>query len=209
MVGIKLLAVDPSLTCSGWALFNADSGGLLGVGSISTLGPEHPMPRRLSRLQQNILEMFKQARLGAGDILICEDATSMKDPQAVAKLERVRGIFETLARSLKVDVPGRIHPRTVQYELLGLRGKQVERETVKQAARSVALHLYGEPLRKINFETTEAQFRKAQDIIDALLVGSVSLTRLQEAKRLNITLEELFFATENKRAATPRAGVRL
>ena len=186
----KLLAVDPSLTCSGWALFASHTERLLAVGSITTLGPEYSLAERLQRLQDNISVVFKQLNLGSGDFLICEDATSMKDPLAVVKVEQVRGIFETLARSRKVTVPGRIHPRTIQNDLLGLRGKQLERHLVKQAACGTVMHLYGEALKGLNFEISERNLTKNQDIVDAVLIGALSLSKIQEANRAGVSLDE-------------------
>ena len=203
----KLLAVDPSLTCSGWALFDVKSGALCGVGSVTTLGPEVSMPRRLKRLQDNIEAVFTQAGLKAGDILICEDATSMKDPTSVAKLERVRGIFETLARSKDIEVPCRIHPRTVQYELLGLRGKQVGRDAVKQAARGIVVHLFKEALQKIHFDVSENHLKKTQDIVDALLVGSIALSRIDEARRASQPLDECLSSSSSARPSARLVGV--
>jgi Holliday junction resolvasome RuvABC endonuclease subunit len=190
----KLLAVDPSLTCSGWALFDTSNERLLGVGTIRTLGPEFPLATRLRRLQENAESVLDQARMGEGDILLCEEATSMKDPQAVAKLERVRSIFETLARSRGVRVPGRIHPRTVHYELLGLKGKQPSRDAVKAAARAVAMRLFTTSLQELQFDVSERAVRRAQDVVDALLVGQIGLSRIESARKTGTDLDDFFHA---------------
>lgn len=173
-----LLAIDPSLTCSGWALFNASSGGLLGVGKIKSLKPTFSLAIRYKDLQRQIAQLFESIKLGDSDLLVCEAPTTMKDPKAAFKVEQVRGIFETLARQRGTLVPGRLNPRTVQFEILGLKGKQLKRIIVKQTACSVAVHLHKDALQRIGFKDTE-NISKHQDIVDALLIGSVVLARIK------------------------------
>src|SRR5689334_2486040 len=120
-----LLSVDPSLTCSGWALFSLRSTALMGVGKIRSLPPSHALPDRLNDLQRKVQAVFDQFQLTEKDILVCEAPTTMKDPSAAIKVEQVRGMFESLARTRRVTVPGRINPRTVHHELLGLKGRQL------------------------------------------------------------------------------------
>src|SRR5690606_567012 len=132
----RLLAVDPSLTCSGWALFELATarpgqGKLVAVGKIRSLSPRVPLATRFSDLQRKIVGVYESLSLSGNDVLICESQTTMRDPRAAFKVEQVRGIFETVARSRSLHVPGRINPRSVQSEVMGLRGKQLARAVVK------------------------------------------------------------------------------
>lgn len=188
----KLIAVDPSLSCSGWALFEIENGRLLGVGTVKTLDARHALADRMAKLQKNIAKVFAKVTLHEGDVVICEDATSMKDPSAAAKLEQVRGIFETLARDAGAQVPGRIHPRTIQYELLGMRGKQHSREVVKFAAVQTVMQLFAEDLSRLHFDVSSESLERSQDIVDALLLGSLALGRIACAQNAGMSLAEYF-----------------
>lgn len=187
----KLLTVDPSLTCSGWALFKIQDGSLLGVGNLKSLNAKVPLAKRLTELQESIDSCFSTIKLATNDVLICEEATSMLDPSASAKLERVRGIFETLARARKVLVPGRIHPRTVQSELLGFKGKQLNRAIVKSSAIDIVSKLYAKQLERIGFDISYRNLSRNQDIVDALLLGMLALTRIKTARQAELGLIDL------------------
>lgn len=142
-----LVAVDPSLTASGWAVFSLARGTPCAVGVIEPPGPSLHLADRMSALQQKVDRTFRALALGEGDILVCEGpAPLVLNPQSALKVEGVRGVFETVARSLGLTVPGRVNPRTVQTELLGMRGPQLARSTVKEWARGTAERLYGEEL---------------------------------------------------------------
>ena len=180
-----LLTVDPSLTCSGWALFAINSGTLCGVGKIKSLKPQFALSERYNQLQLQIMGLLDQIKFGDQDILVCEAPTTMKDPKAAIKVEQVRGIFETLARDRGALVPGRLNPRTVHSELLGFKGKQAARKIVKEAASSVAHRLFKEQLSKIGFKNEEPISRH-QDIVDALLIGSVILSRIKRSYAASI-----------------------
>lgn len=173
-----LLTIDPSLTCSGWALFSVKNNRLLGVGKVRSLSPKFGLASRFSNLQEQIHSLYQQLDVGKNDILVCEAPTTMRDPKAALKVEQVRGIFETLARQRGSLVPGRVNPRTVHFEILGLRGKQMQRLIVKDTARRVATHLYSDALQEIGFEQVDALHRH-QDVVDALLIGSLVLGRIQ------------------------------
>lgn len=175
-----LLAVDPSLTCSGWALFAIQADKLCGVGKIKSLKPEVALSARYSQLQQQVLSLFEQIKLGSNDIVVCEAPTTMRDPKAAIKVEQVRGIFETLARDRGALVPGRLNPRTVQSEVLGFKGKQVSRKIVKSTANAIAHRLYRKELASLGLEL-EQENTKHQDIVDALLIGSVILSRIKRS----------------------------
>ncbi|MCB0319919.1 MAG: hypothetical protein KDD60_03275, partial [Bdellovibrionales bacterium] len=162
----RVLAVDPSLTCSGWAMFDVGRSELLAVGKVKAKGPEFSMSERLSELQERIRDLYRKASLGRNDVLICEAPTTMRDPRAALVVEQVRGVFETVARSLAVVVPGRINPRSVQYEVMGLRGKQMKRDEVKRVARHVASQLYGVRFAELGLPP---ELGGHQDIVDAVL----------------------------------------
>jgi len=193
-----LLAIDPSLTCSGWALFSTLNQNLLALGKIRTIGPRYPLAERLSTLQANVRELIVQAKLGGKDILICEAPTTMRDPSAAIKVEQVRSVFEVIAREYFVQVPGRINPRSVQYELLGMRGKQVKRELVKESARSLVASLYAEALKNFGLPIEVQKLKVHQDLVDAILIGRLGLSKIHSAK---VSKEPLavFFQTTNGR----------
>ena len=173
-----VLAVDPSLTCTGWAMFDLSADSLMAVGKIKSLPPtSHALPERYVDLQQQISELFVHFELGNLDIVICESETTMKDPKAAFKVERVRGIFETLARERGCAVPGRISPRTVQYEVMGLRGKQLQRSIVKDSAVQTVQALYAGVLKQFGLTSMKTH----QDIVDAILIGHLATSRLKNA----------------------------
>ena len=187
----RLLAVDPSLTCSGWACFDVKSDRLIAVGKIRSKGPEEPLAERLADLQQKIAKVLDDLQLGARDVVVCEAPTTMRDPRAAIKVEQVRCIFEVLARGRGAEVPGRINPRTVHHELLGLRGRQAVRAEVKRAATNVAQRLFAEPLGALGFDISARHLTRNQDIVDALLLGYIGLTRLRTARWAETPLDKL------------------
>ncbi len=180
----RIIAVDPSLTCSGWALFVLGEHGPIAVGTLSPPGPEVSMPQRMKKLQSGIEQLLEHLQMGEGDVLVCEGpAPLVKNPQSALKVEGVRGLFETLARRRGMQVPGRINPRTIQSELLGMKGKQLPRAEVKAWARATAMQMFGEELDQFSLP------RIPQDVIDAVLIGSYVLSRLDISNRTGIHLE--------------------
>jgi Holliday junction resolvasome RuvABC endonuclease subunit len=194
----RLIAIDPSLTCTGWAMFSLNDGVLRGVGKIKSLPPATPMAERLLRLQLRIAELMESLHLGERDILVCEGQTSMLDPKAAIKVEQVRGIFEVLARQRGVLVPGRVNPRSVQKELLNFRGAQQKRYDVKIAACRVVKSVFEEQLKAIGFDTLFKNFIKHQDITDAILVGSLAVIRVRDAKNAKVKIADLFAENRSK-----------
>ncbi len=205
MTQARLLAVDPSLSCSGWALFDVSTARLMGVGKVRSLPPTSTLAMRLSDLQRKIVALFDRFTLGQSDLLVCEAETTMKDPRAMIKQERVRGVFETVARERQLLVPGRMNPRTVQSELMGLKGAQAPRAVVKECALHTAKALFGKALTGMGFETSLQHLKRHQDIVDALLIGNLALTRVHAARVAGISLDELFEARRWRRR-TSRAG---
>ena len=187
-----LFGVDPSLTCSGWALFDVASGELLSVGKIKGGKPSVPLSARLAAFHEKIGEIYARIGLDTRDLVVCEAPTTMKDPHNAIKVEQVRGIFESLARSRGAAVPGRVNPRSVQYEVMGLVGKQVVRAEVKLAAVRTVQHLYQEPLARIGFDTEVPGISKHQDIVDAVLVGRLGVLRAQASVQSGVAIEQLF-----------------
>jgi len=188
----RLLAVDPSLTCSGWALFSIHRERIVSIGKIRSLPAQEPLASRYTDLQSKIESLFAKLELKVGDILVCEAPTTMRDPQAAFKVEQVRGIFETVARTKQVLVPGRLNPRSVQQEIMGLSGKQRPRHEVKRTATTIVKSLYSDNLLALGFEVEFNSLSKHQDIIDAILVGNLALTRIRSARLTNSPIEELF-----------------
>lgn len=197
-----LIAVDPSLTCSGWALFSLADGAPLAAGTLEAGGPEHSMSDRLEELQKNISQLFNQLRMGNHDVLVCEGpAPLVLNPSSAIKVERVRSIFESVARGRGVVVPGRINPRTVQTEILGLRGKQLQRAVVKETARVTAQQLFGAQLSVLPLYGSGKTHRQLpQDVIDALLIGAVALSRVRLAEQSQRPLTEAFTSKSESRS---------
>jgi Holliday junction resolvasome RuvABC endonuclease subunit len=187
-----LFAVDPSLTCSGWALFDIASGEVLSVGKIRGEGAHIPLSTRLLSFHRRIEDLFAQISLGSKDLVVCEAPTTMKDPHNAIKVEQVRGIFESSARGRGATVPGRINPRSVQFEVMGLAGKQARRDDVKAAAVKTAQFLYRDNLLKIGFDLESPAVSKHQDIVDAVLIGRLAVLRVQAAQQSGVSLEQLF-----------------
>ena len=193
----RLIAIDPSLTCSGWAMFEVSSQRLLSVGKLRALPTSYSMAERLSELQRQIDRLLEKIELNLNDVLLCEAPTTMIDPRAVIIVEQVRGLFEVVARSRGVRVPGRINSRSVQYEVMGLKGKQQKREEVKATAILVATNLYGERLRELNLLSDDgASLKKHQDIVDAILIGSYGLNKLKQSAQTGEPCEKFFSQNE-------------
>ena len=197
----RLLSIDPSLTCSGWALFRLSDDRLLAVGKVRSLPPAVAMHRRLSDLQQKIHGIYEAIDLDLNDVLICEAPTTMRDPRAAFKVEQVRGIFETLARTRAVSIPGRVNPRSVHYEILGLTGKQQARVEVKKTAVEVVRRLFSESLRGLGFDPSPKNLTRHQDIVDAILIGYLGLSKLKTANFAGEDLGDLWSKRTVRRAA--------
>jgi Holliday junction resolvasome RuvABC endonuclease subunit len=203
----SLLAVDPSLTCSGWARFDVSTGRLAAVGKIRTLGPNSPMSERLNLLQERVHTLVHRLGLGAADAMVCEAPTTMRDPFAAIKVEQVRGIFEAVGRARNVVVPGRVNPRSVHFEVLGLTGRQLGRGIVKEMGIRAAGVLYAEDLQRLGLSPEEDDLKKHQDIVDAILIGRVALSRLKEAALGECSPGDLF-ATKAGRGRLALRGAR-
>lgn len=191
----RLLAVDPSLTCSGWALFSISSGDLLSVGKIRSLKASFALGDRLLDIQKKVQTVLRELKISARDVVVCESQTTLRDPRAAFKVEQVRGIFEALARSAGASVPGRINPRSVQREVMGLKGRQIERASVKRIALDVAHALYGDSLGNIGI--TRRELGSHQDIVDAVLVGRLGLVRIKSAEAAGLSLNDIFAARKS------------
>ncbi|MCC6953793.1 MAG: hypothetical protein IT290_06720 [Deltaproteobacteria bacterium] len=200
-----LLAVDPSLTVSGWAHFEIASGALLSCGVVSPPPSKHPLHYRLKVLQAGVETLMETLELDRRDVLVSEGpAPLVKNPLSSLKVEQVRSIFEAVGRSRGLVVPGRINPRSVHTELLGLRGRQLGRAEVKSAARTAAMQLYGRSFEHGCDESCGGCGHIPQDVIDALLVGSLALSRLNFARGAQSKLYDVF--DEKKRATRSSAG---
>ena len=187
----RLLAIDPSLTCSGWALFDIKTKKLLSVGNVKSK-KEGGLSERLLDFQKKIVMLFEALMLNGHDVLMWEEATTMIDPRATLVVEQVRCIFEVLARNLNVCVPGRINPRTVQYEIMGLKGVQIDREHVKKIARETVNAIYADMLSQIGFFKQDILKKSNQDIIDAILIGTLGLSRILSIHNTKLNLDEVF-----------------
>ena len=104
----------------------------------------------------------------------------------------MRGIFETIARQKRILVPGRINPRSVQREVMGLKGKQLARESVKETAVMVATALYQKSLEQLSFPTDKKSMTRHQDIVDAILIGRLAVIRMNAAETAGLAPQKLF-----------------
>lgn len=186
-----LFALDPSLTSSGWALFCLKTQAPLKTGTLKSLSTQFSLEQRLSDLQNQVRALYAELNLSKKDYFICEGpAPLVLNPNSAMKVERVRGVFETLAREAKLNLLGRINPRTVQAELMGLKGKQIERKEVKKIARVLANRMFSGYL---------SENKSNQDIIDAILIGALVSSKLKIAIETKVNYQELF-ATKQKRS---------
>jgi hypothetical protein len=182
----RLIAVDPSLTCSGWAVFDVETQRPLEYSVIKPPGTEIGLTERYDWLQVQVVSAFDLLQLGKGDFLICEGpAPLVKNPESSLRVERVRSIFEAVGRMYGVKVLSRLNPRTVQTEVLGLRGKQLPRAQVKELARATALQVFPE-IESLN------EKKLSQDIVDAILVGMLAVSKIQIHLKTGADLELLF-----------------
>ena len=89
-------------------------------------------------------------------------------------------------------MPGRVNPRSVQFEVMGLAGKQVARAEVKAAAVRTVQYLYTPALQRLGLATTLEDLKKHQDIVDAVLIGRFAVLRIQGALDARQSLESVF-----------------
>lgn len=200
-----LIAIDPSLTCSGWALFSLKANKPVAAGIIEPPGADYALESRLQTLQNTVKETFEMFNLSDKDYLLCEGpAHLVLNPDSALKVERVRSIFETMARTHGLQVPGRLNPRTVQTELLGFKGPQVARVHVKEAAREVVSRLFSKELKEVTFFGCDKKKQIPQDIVDALLIGSLACSRVNSSLKQKINVQEMF-QPKQKKASQGRA----
>lgn len=198
---IKLLAIDPSLTQSGWALFSLDSQSVLSYGVLAGMPASMPLTVRLEDLQKRIKEVFLRFNIGSSDYLICEGPAPISlNPASSIKVEQVRGIFETLGREKGVFVLNRVNPRTLQHELFGISGKQLPRAEVKAIARKTCCSYYPELFR----ESPKIE----QDAVDAILIGTLAKARLLQHLKLGMSLDSLFEKQGSARRKSHGRGMR-
>lgn len=190
----RLLAVDPSLTCTGWAVFDIKSQIPTEFSIIRPPGPRISLSERYDWLQSKIEGIYERLALGEEDFLVCEGpAPLVKNPESSLRVERVRSIFEAVGRMYGVKVLSRLNPRTVQTEILGLRGKQIPRAEVKKLARSTALQVFP----GIN---NAGEKKLSQDVVDAILVGMLAVGRVQIHLKTGVDIELLFQSKSSARS---------
>ena len=84
---------------------------------------------------------------------------------------------------------------------MGLTGKQVPREQIKELAVSIAIRLFGKDFRELGLLQDATDLADHQDIVDAVLVGSLALTKLQAALIGGIGVEQLLEHQGGRRRA--------
>lgn len=194
----RLLAIDPSLRQSGWALFYLEEDRPLAWGTIVAEQLKDPLPSRLDSIHSRVESLFVDLDLSPDDYLVCEGPAPVTlNPSGTIKVEQVRSMFETIARTNRLIVPGRLNPRTVQTELLGLRGRQLPRAEVKKIAESVVYQLF--PMKeKI----------QSQDAIDAILIGVLARNKILHAHRTGAYAGSMFEGGAGKRVYRSGRGMR-
>jgi len=203
-----LLAVDASLRSTGWAVFSLKTELPISFGLLTLPTAQTPLAKRLDFLQQKISLLFGELKLSADDYLVCEGpAPLVLNPQSAIKVEHVRSMFETLARANGLIVPGRLNPRTIQSELLGMRGRQAARTTVKDWARETAQRLFAKEIKAIPIQGVSNRLKVfPQDVIDALLIGSLATSRIKNAIKMNYDPVLSFSPKNNGRANRRTSG---
>jgi Holliday junction resolvasome RuvABC endonuclease subunit len=183
-----LLAVDPSLRQSGWALFDMSAEAPVSCGIISPFDHKAALSERLLSLHKSVEALFNELSLSSGDYVVCEGPAPVSlNPSSSIKVEQVRGLFEGIARTQGILVPGRLNPRTIQTELFGLRGKQIPRKEVKQVARSILLQMFGGN-KSLSFDLNII----SEDAIDAILIGVLARIKILHALKTGCILSSLF-----------------
>lgn len=186
--GGRLLGIDPSLTQSGWALFSLESEDPLEWGVLKPEEKTAPLSERLLSLHRSVEELFNHFKINHTDYLVCEGPAPVSlNPSSSIKVEQVRGIFEGIARTRGAIVPGRLNPRTLQSELLGLRGKQAPRDEVKRIARAVLAQMFS---KRVSIGLDIATI--SQDAVDAILIGVLARSKIQYGLLSGAILSSLF-----------------
>ena len=205
----RLLAIDPSLNSSGWVMFNIAKASPLSIGIIPSKNTSSKRKTKLSNLtlaerlyfiQKEVEESLEELKLGPNDILVCEGpAPLVLNPQTALKLEHVRGIYETLARHRGACVPGRLNPKTVQTEILNLKGKQLARPIIKDLITQTAKHIFASDLERLILKNPDILIKRRsgkteipQDIYDALLIGAVAVSKLQLCQKTQTDIFSIF-----------------
>jgi hypothetical protein len=90
---------------------------------------------------------------------------------------------------------------------MGLKGKQLPRAEVKQAAVRTVEFLYSDQL--IDLGIGAEKLERHQDIVDAILIGKLALTRIQSAKNTSFPIEDLFAPRQGQKRSSwrVRSGV--
>ncbi len=87
---IRILGLDPSLSCTGWGLVGAEGSRLvhLAHGSIATR-PADPLPARLAALHRGLAELVARHR---PDEAAVEEVFVNRNAQSTLKLGQARGV---------------------------------------------------------------------------------------------------------------------
>lgn len=178
-VSSRVIAIDPSLTQSGWAIFEAGKKNVHSWGVIKSLPANKPLSMRLKDIQTKISQLFINLEINKLDYLVCEGPAPISlNPASSIKVEQVRGIFEAVGRERGVTVLGRLNPRTIQSELLGISGKQIPRKEVKKIARAVLIQIFP--------KFANSGIKLEQDAVDAILIGILAEARISHSLKAGV-----------------------
>ncbi|MCS6961758.1 MAG: crossover junction endodeoxyribonuclease RuvC [Deltaproteobacteria bacterium] len=160
----KVLAVDPSSSSLGWAIIDTREIPLdAGVFYYNT---DISISNRVKHIVNEIKHIIDCYNLKRGDYFVVESSAGCINPRTFLILERIRGAGEAVALLNGLTVLGRINPRSIHVNLLGIK-KSLARVFVKSAIRSYVEKQFSAFLKSAEIEVIP----KNQDVFDALLLG--------------------------------------
>ena len=115
-IGLIILGLDPSLSCTGYGLIRATGNRLthLANGQLKT-NPKEDLPRRLSHLATMLDALLADHR---PDAAAAEEIFLNKNPQSTLKLAQARGVVLMIAARSGIEV-GEYAARLVKKAVVG------------------------------------------------------------------------------------------
>ena len=115
-IGLIILGLDPSLSCTGYGLIRATGNRLthLANGQLKT-NPKEDLPRRLSHLATMLDALLADHR---PDAAAAEEIFLNKNPQSTLKLAQARGVVLMIAARSGIEV-GEYAARLVKTAVVG------------------------------------------------------------------------------------------
>ena len=169
-----ILALDPSLSSTGYALINADNKKLISEGRITTTN-KLSTDARIQVIVQSIIDIcYKFINIETAiSAVVLEDGFIGANKKGSQKLSELRGaiIFYFMYRHLKV-----FHSQPTEIRKnLGLSGSASKEEVANKV-----LEIYPELDKQIGPYSDKANKQKTSDIYDAISIGLSYLNILKE-----------------------------